>query len=331
MPAKAPRHDEELFGSTSLTTPVKVDDELESTDSANSNAPQDDPASFDIGNITVQDLEAGDAKISEDKELPREETLLQNTDTGESLDEDKSSEETPSNEETSEEASVDDELTIEEDEASAEDAPNAGKSNEEPTKDNTDEENPENSEQESNTSVKEYISSDCHVEEKTPTAEEATTTPQNKTVVPEQAPEQEGAEEKETHETSPEPSTPRPSSEAERSHRDTSHTFPVSNPRLRAEKPPFTRKKDPNEPRKRNRFITAFATLGRFLIVLLGATLIATPLPWLLSRAITGEFIHEFALIPLIMSVTFGIPLAMLLFLTSLIRNKPLVRFREED
>lgn len=330
MPAKAPLHDEELFGSTSLTTPIKVDDELESTDSANSNDPQDDATSFDIGNITVQDLEAGKAKISEDKEPSHEETLLQNTDTNKSLDEDNSSEETPSNEETSEEASVDDELAIEEDEASAENDPNTEKPNEEPTKTNTGEENPENSEQESNTSVEEYISSDCHVEEQTPPAEEVTTTLQNKTATPEQAPEQEDTEEKETQ-TSPEPSTPQPSSETEHSYRDNLGTFPVSNPHLRTEKSPFTRKKRPNEPRKRNRFITAFATLGRFLLVLLGATLIATPLPWLLSRVITGEFIHEFALIPLIMSVAFGIPLAMLLFLASFIRNKPLVSFREED
>lgn len=85
------------------------------------------------------------------------------------------------------------------------------------------------------------------------------------------------------------------------------------------------------EPKKRNRFVTAFGTLGRFLLILLGATLITTPLPWLLTRVVTGVFIHEFALIPLIFAISIGTPVALLIFVTSLIRNKPLVSFSEEE
>lgn len=85
------------------------------------------------------------------------------------------------------------------------------------------------------------------------------------------------------------------------------------------------------EPKKRNRIATAFGTLGRFLLILFIATLIATPLPWLLTRFVTGMFIHEFALIPLIFATSIGIPLAFILFITSLIRNKPLVSFSEEE
>lgn len=85
------------------------------------------------------------------------------------------------------------------------------------------------------------------------------------------------------------------------------------------------------EPKKRNRIVTAFGTLGRFLLVLFIATLIATPLPWLLTRIVTGMFIHEFALIPIIFAISIGMPLALLLFTVSLIRNKPLVNFKDEE
>ena len=85
------------------------------------------------------------------------------------------------------------------------------------------------------------------------------------------------------------------------------------------------------ERKKSNRLITAFGSLGRFLTILAVTTLIFTPLPWILARIVTGEFIAEFALVSFLFALGAGMPVAFFIFMVSFVRNKPLVQFHEDD
>lgn len=83
--------------------------------------------------------------------------------------------------------------------------------------------------------------------------------------------------------------------------------------------------------KKSNRLITAFGSLGRFLIILAVTTLIFTPLPWILARIVTGEFIAEFALVSFLFALGAGMPVAFFIFMVSFVRNKPLVQFYDNE
>ena len=83
--------------------------------------------------------------------------------------------------------------------------------------------------------------------------------------------------------------------------------------------------------KKSNRLITAFGSLGRFLIILAVTTLIFTPLPWILARIVTGEFIAEFALVSFLFALGAGVPVAFFIFVVSFARNKPLVQFYDDE
>lgn len=83
--------------------------------------------------------------------------------------------------------------------------------------------------------------------------------------------------------------------------------------------------------KKSNRLITAFGSLGRFLIMLAVTTLIFTPLPWILARIVTGEFIAEFALVSFLFALGAGMPVAFFIFVVSFVRNKPLVQFYDDE
>lgn len=83
--------------------------------------------------------------------------------------------------------------------------------------------------------------------------------------------------------------------------------------------------------KKSNRLITAFGSLGRFLIILAVTTFIFTPLPWILARIVTGEFIAEFALVSFLFALGAGMPVAFFIFVVSFVRNKPLVQFYDDE
>lgn len=83
--------------------------------------------------------------------------------------------------------------------------------------------------------------------------------------------------------------------------------------------------------KKSNRLITAFGSLGRFLIILAVTTLIFTPLPWILAKIVTGEFIAEFALVSFLFALGAGMPVAFFIFMVSFVRNKPLVQFYDNE
>lgn len=83
--------------------------------------------------------------------------------------------------------------------------------------------------------------------------------------------------------------------------------------------------------KKSNRLITAFGSLGRFLAILAVTTLIFTPLPWILARIVTGEFIAEFALVSFLFALGAGMPVAFFIFMVSFVRNKPLVQFYDDE
>ena len=83
--------------------------------------------------------------------------------------------------------------------------------------------------------------------------------------------------------------------------------------------------------KKSNRLITAFGSLGRFLTILAVTTLIFTPLPWILARIVTGEFIAEFALVSFLFALGAGMPVAFFIFMVSFVRNKPLMQFYDNE
>lgn len=73
------------------------------------------------------------------------------------------------------------------------------------------------------------------------------------------------------------------------------------------------------------RIATASGSFIRFMVVLAIATVLATPLPFLALKVAIGIYIPEFLLIPFLIAGTIGIPYGVLIYLVSLVKNKPLV------
>lgn len=73
------------------------------------------------------------------------------------------------------------------------------------------------------------------------------------------------------------------------------------------------------------RIATASGSFIRFMVVLAVATVLATPLPFIALKVAIGIYIPEFLLIPFLIAGIIGIPYGVLIYLVSLVKNKPLV------
>lgn len=346
-----------LFGTTSLITPIRIIDEPRSEDNLGNSVPlEETPQPIDIGSITVKDepvelqqtQEEGNVEVSpaekNDDAQPEEEndeiivedkhenigeetaetaespdTSLNNgTDSVASQDNsDNSSDENKSKDSEVQENTSNSELTQDITTAEKEDDPSTNVKTASNENSHQVEESPNditpNLETEKSLSDKSFQNpSDLDKKEKDSTLE-----PQNEP----EATSKDSFQEQETN------STPLINSQESESYSFERDSGFYNEPYKDSKQSQDTDK----EPKKRNRIVTAFGTLGRFLLVLFIATLIATPLPWLLTRIVTGMFIHEFALIPIIFAIIIGMPLALLLFTISLVRNKPLVSFKDEE
>lgn len=346
-----------LFGTTSLITPIRIIDEPRSEDNlGDSEHLEENPQTIDIGSITVKD-EPVELQQTQEEGNVEVSPVEKNDDTQSEEENDEiivESENEDIGEETAE--------TVENPDASPNNGADsvASKNN---SGNSSDENKPEASEGQENTSNSE-LTQDTTIAEKEddPVTNIETASDENSHQVEESPKDTVSNLETEkpaSNESSQEPlgtdknekdSTLEPQNEPEATSKDSfqeqeTNSTPLSNSQ-ESESYSFERDsgfynepyKDSKqsqdtdkEPKKRNRIVTAFGTLGRFLLVLFIATLIATPLPWLLTRIVTGMFIHEFALIPTIFAISIGMPLALLLFTVSLIRNKPLVSFKDEE
>lgn len=346
-----------LFGTTSLITPIRIIDEPRSEDNlGNSKHLKENPQPIDIGSITVKDepvelqqtQEEGNIEISpaekNDDTQPEEENdeiIVEDKheDTGEETAEIVENPDTSPNNGADSVASKSNSGN-----SSDENKPEGSEgqesiSNSELTHDTTTAEK----ENDPSTSVKTASNENYHQVEESPNdiapnletekslSDKSFQNPSNLdknekdlTLEPQNEPEATSKDSFQEQETNPTPLSNSQKSESYSFERDSDfHNDPYKDSK---------RSQDTDkEPKKRNRIVTAFGTLGRFLLVLFIATLIATPLPWLLTRIVTGMFIHEFALIPIIFAISIGMPLALLLFTVSLVRNKPLVSFKDEE
>lgn len=77
-----------------------------------------------------------------------------------------------------------------------------------------------------------------------------------------------------------------------------------------------------------SRVYTASGTFVRFLAILAIATVLATPIPFLVLRVAIGSYVSEFLLIPTMIAGTIGIPCAVVAYLVSFALHKPLINVR---
>lgn len=77
-----------------------------------------------------------------------------------------------------------------------------------------------------------------------------------------------------------------------------------------------------------SRIYTASGTFVRFLAILAIATVLATPIPFLVLKVAIGTYVPEFLLIPTMIAGTIGIPCAVVAYLISFVLHKPLINVR---
>lgn len=80
-----------------------------------------------------------------------------------------------------------------------------------------------------------------------------------------------------------------------------------------------------------SRIYTASGTFVRFLAILAIATILATPIPFLVLKVAIGTYVPEFLLIPTMIAGTVGIPCAVVAYLISFVLHKPLINVRARD